>query len=257
MRMIVVSGAALTLVGVFGMGVVVGKFVLSPNQPVASAPTNAILGPAGLDNPLADPDAVLSGDPNLSAPPPAPIPAPPTSAQNEVVIAAPGTLPAESGARGESEAAMSAVSSATQCDLRVNQSLAIRSWKSPDRVSIMATGSDCASGNIRINLETAEGRPLYTLQAPTRDFGIPANASADQIRDRLTALLPPTALKSSDYPAWASGSDSPTRSEFTRETYEAIRISAAPVVCLKLPSSAQRCVAQDPKSGQFRVFARG
>jgi hypothetical protein len=144
-----------------------------------------------------------------------------------------------------------------QCDVKVSQATAIRSWKAADRVTIMATGNDCASGSIRVTLETNEGRALYTLQAPARDFGIPATASPDQIRDRLTTLLPAQAVKSSAYPAWAEGSESPTRSEFTRETYEAIRQADAPVVCLKLPTSAQRCVAQDPKSGQLRVFARG
>ncbi|OYU78067.1 MAG: hypothetical protein CFE32_03265, partial [Alphaproteobacteria bacterium PA3] len=72
MRLIVASGATLALVVSFGLGVVVGKFVLSPNQPLASAPTNAIMGPVGLDNPLADPDAVLSTDPSITPPPPPP-----------------------------------------------------------------------------------------------------------------------------------------------------------------------------------------
>ncbi|WP_284358461.1 hypothetical protein [Candidatus Phycosocius spiralis] len=257
MRLIMVSGAALTVIIVFGLGVVVGKFVLSSNPPVANSPSNAILDPAGLVNPLADPDAAVGSDPNVITPPPAPLPAPPASAINEVVIATPSNLPPESGVHDETELSMSADKASSQCDIKVNQSLAIRSWKSLDKVTIMATGPDCASGNIRIMLETAEGRALYTLQAPTRDFGIAANANADQIKDRLSGLLPPSALKASDYPAWPVGSDSPTRSEFTRETYETIRDSGAPVVCLKLPSSAQRCVAQDPKSGQFRVFARG
>jgi hypothetical protein len=144
-----------------------------------------------------------------------------------------------------------------QCDIKVSQPIAIRTWKAPDRVTIMALGNECASGNIRVTLETNEGRALYTLQAPARDFGIPATATADQIRDRLTTLLPANAVKSDTYPAWPEGVESPTRSEFTRETYEAIRQADAPVVCLKLPTSAQRCVAQDPKSGQLRVFARG
>lgn len=257
MRLIVASGAALALVVSFGLGVVVGKFVLSPNQPLASAPTNAIMGPVGLDNPLADPDAVLSTDPSVTAPAPPAVPAPPISGPNEVVIPTPGPLVNGIGPRAESDAAMAAASSVQQCDIKVGQSIAIRNWKAADRVTIMATGNDCASGSIRVTLETNEGRALYTLQAPARDFGIPATASPDQIRDRLTTLLPAGAVKSSDYPAWPEGSESPSRSEFTRETYEAIRQADTPVVCLKLPTSAQRCVAQDPKSGQFRVFARG
>jgi hypothetical protein len=256
-RLIVASGAALALVVTFGLGVVVGKFVLSPNQPLASAPTNAIMGPVGLDNPLADPDAVLSTDPSVTAPAPPAVPEPPTTGPNEVVIPTPGPLVNGIGPRAESDAAMAAGNVVQQCDIKVSQPIAIRTWKAPDRVTIMALGNECASGNIRVTLETNEGRALYTLQAPARDFGIPATATADQIRDRLTTLLPANAVKSDTYPAWPEGVESPTRSEFTRETYEAIRQADAPVVCLKLPTSAQRCVAQDPKSGQLRVFARG
>lgn len=257
MRLIVASGATLALVVSFGLGVVVGKFVLSPDQPLASAPTNAIMGPVGLDNPLADPDAVLSSDPSIIASAPPVVPAPPTTGANEVVIPTPGPMVNDVGPRIEADAAMAAGSPVAQCDVKVSQATAIRSWKAADRVTIMATGNDCASGSIRVTLETNEGRALYTLQAPARDFGIPATASPDQIRDRLTTLLPTNAVKSSAYPAWMEGSESPTRSEFTRETYEAIRQADTPVVCLKLPTSAQRCVAQDPKSGQLRIFARG
>jgi hypothetical protein len=256
-RLIVASGVTLAVVVSFGLGVVVGKFVLSQDQPLASAPTNAIMGPVGLDNPLADPEAVLSTDPSVTAPAPPVVPILPTTGRNEVVIPTPGPLVNGEGPRAESDAAMAAGSPFPQCDIKVTQATAIRSWMAPDRVTIMATGNDCASGSVRVTLETIEGRALYTLQAPARDFGIPATASPDQIRDRLTTLLPANAVKSSAYPAWAEGSESPTRSEFTRETYEAIRQADAPVICLKLPTSAQRCVAQDPKSGQFRVFARG
>lgn len=251
------SGAALALLAAFGLGIVVGKFVLSPHETIATAPTNAIMGPAGLDNPLADPDAVMSTDPSVTATAPPPAPLPPATGPNEVVIPTPGLLVNGVTPRTESDAAMAAVNPAGQCDIKVSQPSAIRSWKQVDRVTIMATGTDCASGSIRIMLETGEGRALYTLQAPARDFGIPATASSDQIRDRLTTLLPANAIKASTYPAWPEGSESPTRAEFTRETYEAIRQADSPVVCLKLPTSAQRCVAQDPRSGQFRVFARG
>ncbi len=257
MRLMVASGAALALVLSFGLGVVVGKFVLSPGEPLASAPTNAIMGPVGLDNPLGDPYSVLSTDPSLTAPAPPAVPVPPATGPNEVVIPTPGPLVNGVGPGGESDTAMAATSAMSLCDVKVSQAIAIRSWKVVDRVIIMATGNDCASGSIRVTLETNEGRALYTLQAPARDFGIPPTASPEQIRDRLTMLLPANAVKSSAYPAWVDGSESPTRSEFTRETYEAIRQADAPVVCLKLPTSAQRCVAQDPKSGQLRIFARG
>jgi hypothetical protein len=70
-RLIVASGVTLAIVVSFGLGVVVGKFVLSPDQPLASAPTNAIMGPVGLDNPLADPEAVPLHRPQRHSPRPA------------------------------------------------------------------------------------------------------------------------------------------------------------------------------------------
>jgi hypothetical protein len=126
-----------------------------------------------------------------------------------------------------------------------------------DRVSAMAVGPTCSAATIRIMLETPEGTALYSLQAPARDFGITADASAEDVRTRLNQLLPTDAVRAAAYPAWPANAPAPTRNEFTRDAYEAVRAANNPVTCLKLPTGSQRCVATDPSNGQVRVFSRG
>jgi hypothetical protein len=267
MRAIVVSGGVLAVAAVFGMGVVVGRFVLNRDTPSVSAPTNAIMGPPGLDNPLADPDAVLSGDASLNTPPPTiAAPLPPATPPNSIATdqASPPTrtppLPPPFPtitARAASDAAMAAATVTAACNIRVSQSAPLRSWSQKDRVTASAIGNSCNSATINIALETMEGTALYSLQAPARDFGIGPNSSADDVRDRLAKLLPTDAVRAAAYPAWQVDTPSPTRTEFTREAYEAVRAANNPVVCLKLPSASQRCVAADPSSGLVKVFSRG
>lgn len=253
MRAIVVSGGVLAVAAVFGLGVVVGRFVLSHDSAAVSAPTNAIMGPTGMDNPLGDPDAALGTDPSLNAPPPtiaAPLP-PATPPGQAVAAVAPIT------ARLESDAAIASGTSQSDCNIRVSHNAPVRSWTKMDKITATAIGPNCGSGVVRIMLETPEGAALYSLQAPARDFGISADASAEVVKSKLTELLPTNAVRAAAYPEWPATGPAPTRTEFTRETYEAIRASNAPVVCLKMPTASQRCVATDPASGQVRVFSRG
>ena len=260
MRAIVVSGGLLAIAAVFGLGVVVGRFVLNRDNPSVNAPTNAIMGPAGSDNPLGDPYAVLGTDPSINAAPPtvaAPLPpsTPPVVGQQTPTPALP--LPPIVSSRVESDAAMTASVVTAACDVRVSHDAPVRSWTQKDRVTAMAVGQSCGSAVIRIMLETPEGTALYSLQAPARDFGIGANANAEEVRVRLTQLLPTDAVRAAAYPAWPVDAPAPTRNEFTRDAYEAVRASNNPVTCLKLPTGTQRCVAADPSNGQVKVFSRG
>ena len=254
MRAIVVSGGVLAVAAVFGLGVVVGRFVLNHESPSVSAPTNAITGPFGLDDALGDPSAVLGTDPSLNAPPPTiAAPLPPATQPG----AATGGMTADISARAESDAAMAASAITAGCDVRVSQDAPVRSWSQKDRVTAMAVGQTCGAAMIRIMLESPEGTALYSLQAPARDFGINANANAEDVRVRLNQLLPTDAVRAAAYPAWPANGPAPTRNEFTREAYEAVRASNNPVTCLKLPTGTQRCVAADPSTGQVKVFSRG
>lgn len=257
MRAIVVSGGVLAVAAVFGLGVVVGRFVLNRDNPSVSAPTNAIMGPPGLDNPLADPDAALSSDAALNAPPPAiAAPLPPMSPPGSVVAVVPPPPPILT-ARAESDAAIAASAVTAACNVRVSHDAPVRSWTKKDRVTAIAVGDTCGTATIRILLETPEGTALYSLQAPARDFGIGAGASADQVKERLTQLLPTDAVRAAAYPVWNADAPAPTRNEFTRDAYEAVRAANNPVTCLKLPTATQRCVAADPGTGQVKVFSRG
>ncbi|MEN9873765.1 MAG: hypothetical protein RL186_662, partial [Pseudomonadota bacterium] len=78
-----------------------------------------------------------------------------------------------------------------------------------------------------------------------------------EVREKLMTLLPTNAVRAAAYPAWDADGPAPTNTEFTRETYEAIRAANHPVICLKLPSASQRCVAADPATKQIKVFSRG
>ena len=121
----------------------------------------------------------------------------------------------------------------------------------------MAVGPTCGAAVVSVLLETKDGAALYSLQAPARDFGIAPNSNAEDVRVRLSQLLPTDAVRAAAYPAWPADAPAPTRNEFTRDAYEAVRASNNPVTCLKLPTGTQRCVAADPGSGQIKVFSRG
>jgi hypothetical protein len=260
MRAIVISGGVLAIAAVFGLGVVVGRFVLTRDvPPVVSAPTNEMLGTTGLDNPVGDPNAVLSGDPSLNALPPAPAAPLPPALPPGYATTSP-TTPTQSAAitaRDASVGAMEAASVTASCNIRVSRDAPIRSWTQKDRISVSAIGDTCGASVIRISLETPTGASLYSLQASARDFGISPEATAEDVRDRINQILPTDAVRAAAYPPWSIGGPPPATSEFTRDAYEAVRAANAPVTCVLMPSAPQRCLATDPTNGQIKVFARG
>lgn len=250
MKSIYVAGGVLALAVVFGLGVVVGRFVLEREPDIATAPTPAIPGMAGLDNPLSDPNAALGTDPDMMAEAPA-APLPPAA----VPRAAPTTgLAGMSAAQAESEAAMAAAA-LPACDVRVSRRMPVKSWGAGDALVATASGTTCGAAVVRIQVTGSDGGPLYTLSAPASDFGLDAGASADALRAALDRALPAAAVRAAAYPAWSDAT--PAQTEFSREAYDAIRAADAPVVCLKLPTAPTRCLAADPASGQVRVFNRG
>jgi hypothetical protein len=256
MRVIVISAGVLAIAAVFGLGVVVGRFVLKDDAATVSAPSNAILGPPGMDNPLGDPNAAISTDPSINALPPAPAaPLPPATAPNSSAGAP--VVPPTITARAESDAAIAASSVSVGCNVVVNKDAPIRSWAQKDRVAAIASGDTCGTATIRLSLQTPEGAALYTLQAPARDFGIAPTASADEVRERIGQILPIDTIRAAAYPQWKSDGPAPSGTEFNREAYEAVRSANAPITCLKMPNVSVRCVATDPGSGQIKVFSRG
>jgi hypothetical protein len=254
-RLIVVSGGVLAIAAIFGLGVVVGRFVLKDDRTVVSAPTNAIMGPSGVDNPLGDPNAALAGDPAASALPPAAPSALPPARPPQGIVSTVGAATALS-ARSESDAAMEASAITASCNVRVSKDIAIRSWSQKDRISVVAIGPTCDTASIRLMLETSEGAALYSLQTPARDLGILAGDTEETVRTRLAQLLPTDSVRAAAFPQWTPDTPSPNRSEFTQESYEAVRTANNPVTCLKFPTTNQRCVAGDLASGQIKVFSR-
>jgi hypothetical protein len=238
LRAILVAGAVLALAGTFGLGVVVGRFVLKDERPAAAA----LEGVQPL--PPSDPnlDAQAGLDPALDPPAP-PTPLPPA-------------LPPGSGAtaaRVESEAAMAA--GAAACNVRVTRRMPIRTWASGDRLVASAAGATCGGATVRLIFEGPDGGALYTLSAAAADFGLSPQATADELRAALDRAMPDSAVRAAAYPAWSEAT--PAVSEFTREAYDAIRAANNPVVCVKLPTAPQRCVAADPATGEVKVFNRG
>jgi hypothetical protein len=258
MRAILVSGGVLAIAGIFGLGIVFGRFILDRDAPVASAPSNTIIGPRDIGEYLPDSDGVITDSSRNAAPPASAAPLPPAIPPSAwTAHSVPPPQLAINSAKTEADAVAALSNSAPSCTVRVSASATVRSWKQKDQVSATAIGPTCGTSVVRIMLETPKGSALYSLQAPAKDFGIALNASAADVRNRLTAILPTNAVRAAAYPAWIAGGSPPTRTEFSREAYEAIRAANNPVICLKMPTAAQRCVAAEIGSGQVKVFSRG
>jgi hypothetical protein len=250
MRAIVVAGGAFALAAAFGMGIVVGRFVLDQPGAQVPPPATALPGLGGVDDPLGDPGALLEGDPSLIAPPPVPPrPLPPATAPGTALALPPGT----DMARTESQAAQMAGA----CQVRVAKQMPVRDFAQPGQVVAEAAGDTCGAALVRLTLRGQTGDVLYTLAAPASDFGLTGEATPDQLRAALDAALPNSARRASAYEAWGAGSAGPAGTEFDQAGYEAVRAANAPVICLKVPSAPSRCIAADAATGQMRVFSRG
>lgn len=257
MRAIVVSGGVLAIAGVFGLGVVVGRFILNDDQQPVSVPSNAIIGPSGLDNPLGDPSAILSADASLNAPP--------AAASGPLAPATPPPrFQAQSGdtgatitARAESDAAMAASTLTATCNIRVERNAYVRSWTQQDRVAILAIGPSCASASIRAVVETPDGAALFSVPLLPREFAITATDPVEAIQTKISAALPSDSARAAAFPPWQLNQPAPTQSDFTQDKYEAMRAANVPVVCFNLPSSGKNCFAFDPTAAQVKLFSRG
>jgi hypothetical protein len=258
MRAVVVSGGVLAVVAIFGLGVVVGRFVLTRDVAAVSAPTNAVSGTTGLDNTLGDLGAVVSANGGLNTLPSAPAaPLPPASPPGSVRAPPPSNMAIDTITAGDASAAAMAASSVTAgCNIKISRDAPIRSWTQKDRIAIAAIGETCGASTIAVSLETPAGASLYSLQAPARDFGILPQATAEDVRARLSTVLPTDAIRAAAYPQWPAGSGPPIGSEFSREAYEAVRTNDAPITCVRMPNIAPYCLANDPTDGRIKIYTR-
>lgn len=243
MRSVVVAGAVLGLSLAFGLGVVVGRFVLNDDGtgPMASTPLPGLFGAGGGE-------AMGVEDPSLLDAPPAP-PGPLAPA------VAPGSAltPEEQAARAESEAAMAA----SGCQVRVSRRMPVRDFASTGEVVAETSGGACGDTLVRISIQGPDGATLYSMSAPAADFGVPASADPATLRSALDSALPASAVRGGAYPGWADGAAAPAGTEFDRNAYEAVRAADNPVVCIKMPTAPERCVAASPEGGPMRVMSRG
>jgi hypothetical protein len=254
MRTIVVSGGVLVIATAFGLGVVFGRFVLTRDLPNPPTAINEVVTVPGVGDYVTVPSPAFEAAPSLSVTLPAAPPPLPASAPPEPPLA---TAPRLQDGRAQAAAAIAPSPIEPGCAIQVSQDASVRSWDMTDKVIATAIGQTCATATINLSLEPPDGAALYTLQAPARDFGITEATSEEEVRNRLSQLLPREAVRAGSYPEWHAKSPAPTRTEFSRDAYETVRAADAPVICLKLPTGSARCIAADPVSNRLKVFSRG
>lgn len=245
MRTLYVSAALFGVLASFGLGVVVGRFVIKNDQGENAAQMAPEIGVFG-----ATAEANGAIDANLDPAQMLPVPAAPNAPQKSIVSADAVAV----SARTEAEAFQSA---SKNCAISVSRAVPIKSWNQSGSVSAITEGEDCGSSLVRILVKNPEGRTVFTMSAPAGDFGIAADADAAQLKAALSRALPDSAVRAAAYPVWKEGDKAPTGTEFGREAYEAIRAANAPVICVKIPSAPQTCLAADQSSGEVKTLLRG
>lgn len=241
MRAIMVSASLLGVLASFGLGVVVGRFVLRDNSGANAAQTSPIPGMFGATNEFS-----AAGTQTLDPAQMLPLPPAPEKAQPHISIAI--------SAGTEADAAQAA---AKNCAVNISRAVPIKSWAESGSVSAVADGENCGTALVRIVVKNGEGRPVFSMSAPARDFGVPETADVEALKVAVSRALPDSAVRAAAYPAWKEGDKNPLGTEFGREAYEAVRAANAPVICVKLPSAPQTCLAADPSSGEVKTLLRG
>ena len=245
MRTLYVSAALFGVLASFGLGVVVGRFVIKNDDGMNAAqvaPDIGIFGATAETNGAIDANL----DPAQMLPPPAA----PNSPQKSIVSAEAVAV----SARSEAEAFQSA---SKNCSISVSRAVPIKSWEQSGSVSAITEGENCGTSLVRILVKNPEGKTIFTMSAPAGDFGVAPSADAGELKAALARALPDSAIRAAAYPAWKEGDKAPNGTEFGREGYEAVRAANAPVICVKIPSAPQTCLAADPSSGEVKTLLRG
>lgn len=239
MRALKVSTIVFAIVAIIGIAVIMGRFVfkLGPARIGEEPQMTSIEAEIASTNSVTD----QAFDPAQMLPP-------------SPVIEQPNTTIATSSA---SQEAMASAQASSNCAVSVAKPISISDWNNKGSVSASAEGNDCQSAIIRIEIKSNQGKSLFTMSAPARDFGMSANSNVDNLRNALNNALPNSAVRANAYPKWDNDENKPFGTEFDKATYEKIRAQSAPVICLKLPSAPQTCIAANPETGDIRTFSRG
>lgn len=239
MRALKVSTIVFVIVAIIGIAVIMGRFVfkLGPAQ-IGEEPKMA-----SIEADLVSTNSVTDQafDPAQMLPP-------------SPVIEQPKNANSMSGAA--QEAASSSMAS-SNCAVNVEKPISISDWNNKGVVSASAEGNDCQSAIIRIEIKSNQGKSLFSMSAPARDFGMSANSNSENLRNALNNALPNSAVRANAYPKWDNDESKPFGTEFDKATYEKIRAQSAPVICIKLPTAPQTCIAANPETGDIRTFSRG
>ncbi len=147
--------------------------------------------------------------------------------------------------------------SQTNCPVNIQKPISISDWNNKGLVTATAEGENCQGAIIRIEITSTQGKSLFSMSAPSRDFGLTSYSSIDDVNTVLNATLPNSSIHAKAFPKWDSDANKPFGTEFDMATYEKIRALDMPVICLKLPSAPQTCIAANPENGVIRTFSRG
>ena len=238
MRAVVVSAIALGVVAIIGAGIVVTRFVLKINpdnsQTNDYATQSHIINETGEMQP--DLSNVLGGQGNDTSQL--------MHTNKDISI----------DANAEALAAQQAVAG---CVLNVSKKIPIKDWSSSGLVVATAIGDDCYNSIVRISIKSSEGKVLFSMAAPGRDFGISPTVDKVILQKAIAASLPDSAIHAAAYPAWTNDDDVPYGTEFTRESYQKAREKNIPVICVKVPTAPQTCVAYDTATDKMKTLQRG
>ncbi len=239
MRALKVSAIIFAIVAIIGIAVILGRFVfkLGPAKIGEEPQITSIEADLASTNSVTD----QAFDPAQMLPP-------------SPVIEQPKSASYMGGAAQEAMASSQAYSN---CSVNVEKPISINDWNNKGAVSASAEGNDCQSAIIRIEIKSSQGKSLFTMSAPARDFGMSANSNTENLKNALNNALPNSAVRANAYPKWDSDENKPFGTEFDKATYEKIRAQSAPVICIKLPTAPQTCIAANPENGDIRTFSRG
>jgi len=233
-RALTVSAILFGVLVAFGLGILVGRFVLGDQQTI---PAETVLPPlpeeasgAGMAQDAIPSDALPSGSASLA-------------------------LPSDLAASSAVSAAVSASETAA-CDIRIARGMPLRSFAKPDRMVVQSQGEDCSAAVVTLSVQDSGGSPLYSFSAPASALGFAANAgeTKESLMGFLNRYAPTTARSAARLPVWTDGTEGPSLPAGVtllaeRPFYEAIRAQSAPLFCHRASVRLTKCFAVDPDDG--------
>jgi hypothetical protein len=236
MRALRVSIIVFAIVAIIGIAIILGRFVFKLG-PIESKQSENIIANAEIyaqnpNNEVYDPAQMLPPSPVIE------------KAKPQISQQNPNALEA-----------MAAQEAAANCNIAISKPVAIDDWNTNGNVIAISEGSDCNSILVRILVKNSAGKTLYTMSAPARDFGISQNPNSQELKTALDSALPNAAIHAKTYPAWTNESNKPQGTEFSQSEYEAMRNNDEPIICIKLPSAPQTCIAATQNASEMRTFA--